>query len=333
MEIEPFPASGHSSEPRLYFGMASDGTGGCYLAIRSSSLYLYDRNSSGVREEVPLAYPIEDAQGLYRVSLYEGQLAVWANDQLIHVFDIGDPADDTFALFPGTDMKLEAYFLSGTAYQGPFKFRWYRLDDRFDNFVMDMGGRGAQLLSKLIGEKRIYFRDGSGREVLIYRDRDLVATQAAPSSLAVQFGEASSDTELKTRALIEGAHVVEILDKESMRDKGNLFALINSTELNSKSALTDEAYAAIADVQARGSIRNMAGAADLRIEPGDVVWVRFDTETLKMLVSALSIAMSFEEDGATYDMDAGGVVYYEVANAKLLVSDNTLSSGLGGNIV
>ena len=318
IEIEPIPEDANETNLRLHIGMDTNADG-ISLSFESTELVLRDENGViTVLERFPHT-PLETSQGVYLVSMSKGQLSVWGNRKLIHTFDLGDPEDIAFVLFPGTGMKLVSNKVGTTPYQGPFRHRWYRLDSRIDNFVMDMGNQGTQLVATLISERRVYLREGSRGELMAFRDRETVPDTY---QLANAYGKTEDVANLITRGLIEGSHIVEALHKDGMKDYGNYFGLINSTAMNERRDLVEEIREVLRDGQMSLQTIGFTGAADIRIEAGDLTTVNIDTIPTLALVRGISFDMIVTDSDAIFDMNVDAIGHVAIVDSDMSIGED-----------
>lgn len=239
----------------------------------------------------------ENIKGDYRVSLYDGHLSVWLGGRLIGGVQVPEQpnwtrvgvglASDT----PGTIANVlipEA----GT---------------RVDSFFIDMGKSAASLLTTLIGEKRIFFRENENGVLKIYTDRQMVpGTQDRMISRTRERNE----TGIANRVLLEGGEVVEVASSDSIAKLGNFFKTFNFHEINN---LDDAAYFAdivLEDMALNREPFTYEGYADPRVEPTDKVSVLVDEANHRLgVVDSVSFRMQVTDDEATYDMNVSGRYY------------------------
>ena len=175
---------------------------------------------------------------------------------------------------------------------------------RVDNFVMDMGKTGSQLLQTLVGEKRIFYRDDGQGRLRIYTDR-----ASCPSMYTRSAGctKELADIGLATRVLLEGGEVVEVSDTGNLSRYGNFFKSVNINEINN---LDDAQYFAgviLEDMALNRERVEITGAVDLAVEPSDILNVTMkDNTNRQVVIDAVSHTMHIDESDAVYDMRLSG---------------------------
>jgi hypothetical protein len=173
-------------------------------------------------------------------------------------------------------------------------------DIRIDNFILDSGTRGSQLLSRLIGEKRIRFQDDNAGGIKLWK----YFTEVPDTyTLAVLENVNVVDTDTVTRLQAEGVEIIEVFDIENLVKYGNLFHVINLNEMNTAADMTTEARAILAEIQANITKRTITGAADPRWEPGDKVTVALPEGTLVLVIDAIGFMLMVSENEAIFDME------------------------------
>ena len=137
-----------------------------------------------------------------------GKITISGNDRFISVWVDGRLA----GVFTGSTGGDIAIVSNGNA---TVNVDWSALDNRVDNFILDMGRSGTQLLSRLVGEKPIFFQDDQYGNLHIFRDR-VTINAGSPDTLTIVSGELDQDVELATRVRVEGAEVAEATDYDSL---------------------------------------------------------------------------------------------------------------------
>jgi hypothetical protein len=240
------------------------------------------------------SYPIDDPVGTVTMSMQEKFGGIWVNDS--HVFSF---ANDQLTTGENMGMYVQDDTLS-------IDIDWSKIDIRVDNFVLDLGYRGAQLLSSLIGPKKIIFVDTQSGG--IYLDRTALTGSAAYSlnDLAVESARTVIDNQLINRARAEGAEIAEVVDWEGLREDGNLFLLVNATEANDEWETANESRYILNDSKSASEVYSVVGAADPRIEPNDIVRVRTAEGNRDLLVQRVAFRLGQNKDEALFDMSIEG---------------------------
>ena len=213
------------------------------------------------------------------------------NDRLISSFAI--TVGDTAAIVAASSTTLTV--------------DWPELDNRVDNFILD-NTRGTQLMSRLVGEKPIFYQDGENG-LRIFRNRTVV-NAGSPYDLTFESGEDDTDGEVITRLRLEGAEVAEVTDFDLMRQYGNLYAVKQSEELNTSREFEVEASRLLNELLRKITTTRVSGAADLRIEPNDQIEVYAPSEhrddVRQMIVDTISFRMQITNNTAIFDMEVDG---------------------------
>lgn len=249
-------------------------------------------DGSGLTDLTSFPWPVMDPSD-FRVSLYNGHLSFWGDGRILYAYTLPEGFVEH-----GYWTHFAAYYTgsSSTAYLPLIP----EAGTRVESFVMDMGKRGSGLLQSLVGEKRIFFRDTPYGELEIYTERDVFS---GSYSLTTRLDRIQTDTGLATRVLLEGGEVVEVSDAGNIQSHGNLFHSVALNEINS---LEDARYFAgviLEDIELNQSPVTFSGAADPRLEAGDVYSLN---GIGPVVVDDLSISMMVDEVEAVFDMNVSG---------------------------
>lgn len=221
-------------------------------------------------------------------------ISVWQNGTYLHTFVSSDAGSSEYFRIGGTSNAQIGVHISEACM-------------RIDNFILDEGQSGASLTEQLIGEKRFFFQE-SDFGVRLFRERASVNDEAHPYTLAVAGSDADSDVNIVTRVRVEGSDVFECIDEELMRQYGNLYRLVHLNEVNSPSDAELNAQIVLEEFGSRLKNVSLTGAADLRVEPNDVIWVQFPGGVCKVIVDAVDVTTTISESDASFDMSVSGRV-------------------------
>jgi hypothetical protein len=241
-----------------------------------------------------LHIPFDEAvKGNFRVSLYDGHISVWCGGRLLGAANLG------------AGLKNWTRYYVASSYEVPtVQVMMPQAGTRVDNFTMDMGKSGAQLLTQLIGEKRVYFRDAENLTLKIYTDREQVE---GTYTRAVSRASEQTDIGLATRVLLEGGEVVEVSSAGNLQKFGNFFKTFNFNEINN---LDDAQYFAdlvLEDMSLNIERVELLGAVDVRLQPNDEFTLTLkDNSTRQVVVDAVSHQMAVGDQEAVYDMRVSG---------------------------
>jgi hypothetical protein len=249
--------------------------------------------------------------GNVTVSFYEEPLTSLDTESSPRTIYISVWQNGTFLYtFVRSDTGMGEYFqIQGTA-TVPIGVRISEACMRVDNWILDNGKKGAQLIEELIGEKRFYYQDHEGA-IRLFRTRDEV-NAVSPYTLAVIEGGAESDANIATRIRIEGSDVKEIFDEEMLIEHGNLFRLVHINEINSPSDASYYAGIVMDEMGSRYKNQTLQGAADPRVEPNDIIYAVFpdgnSTRTVKVIVDGVDFSIGVDPNNALFDMSISGRV-------------------------
>ena len=235
-------------------------------------------------------YPMMDPPiGTVTISVQGTSFSVWVGGKFITAF-----YDSEYDF--GTKAGLLAF---GTV---TVNADWSALDILVDNFVLDMGRRGAQLLNGLIGPKRIFYLDDQSGGLRMGRMRATGAADFTANDFTVEKAETEFDAAQISRVRAEGAEIAEVVDYAALRSEGNLFALANATEANDYWETYDEALLILAEAKSSANVVAPTGLIDPRIEPQDIVTIGADT----LIIDRVRVNLTSNENDAIMDMSAEG---------------------------
>lgn len=244
-------------------------------------------------ERYPLFY--DEPRGEWTFSFQGGVFSAWLEGRHVHTF-----ADDTLA-----SGEYCGFFVAGDS--DALTVDWSEVDIRVDNFVLDLGYRGAQLMSSLIGPKKVVWMDAQDGGIYMERLRTSGDPEYTLTDLTVEAARADADNELINRVRAEGAEIAEVVDWESLREDGNIFLLVNATEANDLWETAKEAQFIIDDSKTRVERHIVLGAADPRVEPNDIIKAR-STESFKdLIVDSVTFSMRSSADEVEFDMTIEGL--------------------------
>ena len=270
-------------------GIAMKGEDGWFDVVTVTNSYVklnrIDPSGSGVNliEQMPILQP---PTGWITMSYYNDFVCVWINDKLVAGFS-GIGSDDVSPI---------SYGLATMNVDLP------ALDQRVDNFIIEMGSHGGDLLGRLIGQKRIFVKDNQTGGLTAFRTRTRI-TANTPITMAIQNGNITSDAEVITRVRLEGLEAAEEVDYDALRIYGNLFQLANAEELEMLNQFTAEALAILEDAVLTYAQTSLIGAADPRVEPEDILPVTLPDGTRDIIVSNVSFRMAQDAGQAVFDME------------------------------
>ena len=239
------------------------------------------------------SYDIPGPGAKFRISVQGDHFSVWANDQFIHTF-----VDDTYQTGETVGILGWGTF-NATA-------EWSSLDMYVDNYILDMGHRGTQLLQSLIGDKRVLFMDDENGGLYMARLKSSGASDYTLEDLQIEYGETEIDSDQLTRIRSEGAEIAELVDMTELQNEGSLFAVVNAREANDLWATEVEGLAVLEDAKTTALTRTAIGAADPRVEPNDIVTIPLPGTDAIIIVDSVDFTVRISGQEASMDMSIGG---------------------------
>ena len=267
-----------------------DGTsGGRIVSLTTTYLNLYeDVQTRTLVERVPIV----TRNGEITISVEDEVISVYIGGRFIHAFSRAFTIAGSYAGFVS----------NGSA---NFTVDWSVLDRRVDNFLLDAGKSGMDLLDRLVGEKHFYFRDTQDGGIYFLRNKTPVNT-GSPYVLTTIDEGGDADTNTATRIRIEGAGLGETYNATAMKENGNLFILLNMSELNTDEEALKESQFLLNELLKRRNTETLMGAADPRIEADDQIYVTLPAGTTLLNVDEIGMMLEVSESGAIFDMNIRG---------------------------
>jgi hypothetical protein len=267
------------------------------VVVRETDIVYYKGNTPEIVETFPYT-----TSGEFTISFQSTSFSVWNNGRFICHFMFPESNADQPDFHQG--FKIGVITFNVIEYSAS----WSMLDNRVDNYILDIGQSGYQLIEGLIGEKQIYFVDDADGNLRFFRTHEIV-NEGEPLNLHISGSITDSDTDLKTRLRVEGAEIVELADFAALARYGNRFAMIGLREPNNIIEAMREAEFIQADLLRSSTSLPLRGAMDARIEPGDIVEIYYADGIRSILVKSMSVDMSLDRDNVTFDMSLDGVGY------------------------
>jgi hypothetical protein len=227
--------------------------------------------------------------GEVRISGQDDAFSIWINGRYAYTF-----RDATW-----DDGEYAGMVVYGAASVTP---QWSDLDRRKDNYIFDMGQRGAQLLSDMIGQRRIYYHDGQDGALKVFRTRP---TAYEVNDVVVSTSGMKTDASIASRVRAEGYNVAEYVDYDLLREEGNIFKLINAMEANDAWESYDEARKVLLEASSKASSYIPRGFADPRVEPNDQVILSLPEGDVTAIVDEVQFNMQVDMDRVEFDMEIG----------------------------
>jgi hypothetical protein len=182
------------------------------------------------------------------------------------------------------------------------------LSYRVDNFLLDIGTTGLQLLDRLINGKIYYYLDDGVGGIKMFRSRTDVNTELTPYTLAIAAERTDTDASVFSRIRVEGAEAKETLDLVLMREYGNIYRTVNIDEIYNMDDAEYFSKALVDEAKDKTEIVSLIGSADPRIEPHDVIYTRIlkrdgSNEVKRVIVDDITFTLLGEID---FDMNING---------------------------
>ena len=210
-----------------------------YFPDMDDSQYLY---RSGKSTAIYETMDLTDVDAEARFSYNDGVISVWLGNRFIHSFVPVDTLD-------GTDVGVISED------ECTWQVDWEEADMRCDNFILDMGRKGSQLLMDLIGEKRIFFVDKPDGSLELFTSHEEVSGTV---NLICESGDMETNEPVATRIRTEGGDVFEDIT-DGIKRHGNVFRLMNSRESNDYKDTVRFTELAIDEIEQRTNYNMLRG--------------------------------------------------------------------------
>ena len=273
----------------------SQGTAGIQFTISSSSI------AYGVRETFTLAAPMV---GDITASFFEDSASFWCNGNFIHTFRLVDA--DLLAARMSSVVTQMYLGISGTE-TAPITFHIPESSMRIDNYILDNGRKGADLVNSLIGEKHFFYQDTADGSLRLFRDRTVV-NEGAPFRLVVSAQDREEDAPGATWIRVEGGEIYEAFDDAKIAEYGMIFHLAHANEVNSMYEAIQQADYVLDDYASQYNTRSLEGEADFRVEPNDLIYYETDEGIEQIIVDSVDYEISVEGENARCAMTIQGRV-------------------------
>ena len=272
------------------------------------NFYKYDAGWV-LQQSYPL--PVSGVGMEVTMSAWTSHFGVWLNGRFVHTF-------------------VDTTYTAGD-YAGPIAYGVVTVtvdlsacDRRVDNFILDMGQRGSQLIRGLMGTQRLTVLDtptGGMRMARLKFGADPIAFDVP--DLIIEEQENLTDVDLVSLVRAEGYNAIEVADFETMAERGYLFQVYNAREANDDWETRQEALAVLE--MAKSSSHELRGtaAADPRVEPNDVIGVTLPlgVDIGAIIVDSAVFSVRVNYDGAGFDMQVDGRasdIYYAPSVVSIL---------------
>ena len=253
-------------------------------------------------ETFPLSTPLV---GDVVVSFYEDTASFWCNGNFVHAFHLtGSQTLGSRMASYGNYVSQIYLSISGTE-TAPIAFHIPESSIRIDNYILDNGRKGAQLIESLIGEKHFYYQDTADGKLRLFRKR-VTINNGSPYRLTVSASDREEDVPGATWIRVEGGEIYEAFDEEMIKEYGMLFKLTHMSEVNNLYDAVQQADYVLEDYASRYETRALEGEADLRVEPNDVIYFETDQGIEQLIVDSVDFDLSVEGENARCSMTIDG---------------------------
>ena len=286
-----------------YYGMAflSINNEGAAIVINDDSVELYEVWYGGDIVSILDSIPINTVPlGWVTFSFFDGYISVWAGTKLLASFRKWEfvPKETT----PQITISKIGIVTNGTV---SFDVDWSELDTRVDNYILDMGTDGISLVNEVARERRVFFGDDQYGDLEIFKTRTEI-NPTEPYTLSIISGGYDSDIGIATRIREVGIDIIEVADTNLLQNYGNVFQLIQSDKITSYFDLEIEAGRVLDDINLKVAPYTLVGALDPRVEPQDILRVRFLEGDKDIVVDQINARMEVNETGVVMDMEVSG---------------------------
>ena len=270
-------------------------SGGSYVSgfkfkINSSSITLLASDNTTLMSWTTPNAPQND---WVTISIQEDNYCVWFRDRLVAAYHAMSPypaPEGDYVWIASDDIVT-------------FNIDWSACDRRVDNFTLDAGVRGDQLIAQLINKKRFYWLDTVDGGIKLFKTNDTIP---GTYSLTALGGMGTSEQDLVTRLRVMGLYEYETFDPNNMRDYGNLYGEASIEDADTLSESIDEAGKILADFGDRLGQHQLVGAADPRVEPMDILTYNAGDGDATMKVGTVTIILSVGSEAPVFDMKLEG---------------------------
>ena len=280
------------SEYGIQFGRVLSGSsysGGWACTILGATARLYTADSMTLLESFPIG---STPNGWVTFSVQKNRVNVYETETLIASFKLP------------SDIDTQAY--AAPVYRGAtVRYDWPELSMRVDNFIMDIGKKGSQILGQLIGQKRLYWQDDQDGKLRLYRER-VTVNSGDPWAMTAEMTNLFNEADLATRVRVEGAEAWQAISEEAVQEHGSVFRVFNAEDAENAQDAAVEAEWLLEETSKRANKYVLTGAADLRVEAGDIYEVSLPDGDVSVVVDSIQYQMRVQPNMAVFDMTIQG---------------------------
>jgi hypothetical protein len=225
--------------------------------------------------------------GTVKVSVQDNFIAVWLNGRYLHTFYNTLYSDGAYVGF--TCRQAATYHI-----------HFSEMDDLLSDIIVGARGNGMSVLSELVADRHILWRDETDGSMFFYKNRDW--TDTIPDIISA-VGEIQTDS-FVTRVRAEGVGVSEVVDAELIREHGNTFVTMNARHANSIGEAREEALLLIDESWRNSLMKRYVLDVHPGLQPGDAAtFIDLpNVGTSAMIVRGQAITIGFSGNNFVCDM-------------------------------
>ena len=230
------------------------------------------------------------AVGTVKVSVHGAVFSVWLNHVLLMSYSNSSIPAGNYKAFVANNPSLVA----GKS----VTYRVSELNDLLSDINVGVRGKGPNVLSDLLGDRAVYFRQEPDGSMYCYKTPTAIGTIA---DIIVGRSAEQSDTYV-SRVRAEGVNVVETADFTALSDVGNIFETINDQYGNNASEILQDAGQYLSRLRQNAEVTTLATVLDPVLQPGDVYDVPEEGRPTTYQVVGTDFALGFQGDSFVADM-------------------------------
>jgi hypothetical protein len=198
--------------------------------------------------------------GTVKVSVQDSMFSVWLNGRYLHTFN-----HTMYATAPNMA------FVSRQA--ATFHIHVSELKDLLADIVVGVRGNGMSVLSELLADRHIFWRDEPDGSMFFYRSR---IDQGVLPDIVSAVAAVRTDT-VVSRVRSEGLKISEVSDPFLLGRYGNTFVTMNARHANDVTEAYREAILLINEQRAEAMSRRLVMDVHPGLQPGDLIeWYNAD---------------------------------------------------------
>jgi hypothetical protein len=225
------------------------------------------------------------AIGTIKVSVQDGYTSVWLNGRFLYTFV------DTIHV-TGTEVALYSSAVTS------FKVHLSELDDLLADIVVGTRGNGMSVLSELLADRHIIWRDDQDGSMFFYRNRGWVGDMP---DIVINARDTQTD-DVVSRMRSEGLNISEIMDPALIKAYGNRFVTTNARYANNVEETHREALFLIDEGWRGSKPRTYSIVPHPGLQPGDAANFTERGVQHDMIVRGQSMTIGFAGNNFVAEM-------------------------------